>query len=133
MYGFTLRTNSKGFTAFDRQGRHRLTASDEQMKVDAASVNLGISDPARLTTQSEQANPLGRHVASTVVSPQPTWLPIVPQINIAMTMIFAIVAIANQIEDDMGEKTFSGLGRPVRRTNFQIVNFDDFLPEIAAG
>lgn len=128
---YHLRVNSKGFSAFDSQGRHRLTSSDEQTKVDSAAVNLNVADPARITTQSEQMNPLGRHVASSIVSPQPTWLPIVPDINIAMTMIFAIVAAVYQIEDDSNESSSSAkyLGKPVRRTDYQIFNFEDFLPE----
>lgn len=133
MYDLTIKTNSKGFAVFDRDGRHRMTVSDQHAKIDSASVNINVSDPARITTNREQANPLGRYVASSIVSPQPTWTPIVPTINIAMTMIFAIAAIASEIEDDISDKSFGPFGKPIRRTSFQIVNFEDFLPESAAG
>jgi hypothetical protein len=128
---FQVKVSGKDVSLFDRQGRVRASFADTHTKFNSSSIDLGVTDPARITATNEQMNPMGRHIASTIVSPQPTWTPVIPAVNIAMTMILAIVAIANQLEDETNSKASrnSLLGKPVYRENYQIINFEDFLPE----
>lgn len=122
------RLKGDSVTWFDRHGQLRIAAGSGMTKFTAPSVQLGADDPGRIFTGNEQMNPLSRHVPSTVVSPQTTWNPALPQVNIAVAMIFAIVAAVNEVEDSISDSG-SLLGRRKRVQNYQIIDFEEFLPE----
>lgn len=126
---YSIRLRNDDYTVFDRNGQMRVALAKGMTKFTAPSIQLGADDPGRIFTGNEQMNPLGRYIPSTVVSPQPTWIPVTPEVNIAVNMIFAILAAVDDLEEATGSSYNLGAGRTKRIKSFQILNFEDLLPE----
>lgn len=125
---YHIRITDNDLTGFDRQGNLRVSFGKGMTQFTSPSIQLGPDDPGRIFCGNDQMNPLGRHIPSTIVSPQPTWRPTIPQITIAFTIIMAILAASEQLEDELDDKQTSY--KSIKRTAFQVINFNDYLPEI---
>lgn len=129
MSDYRIKITDDSLIGYDRLGELRVAFGKGFTTFTSPSINLGPSDPGRITSGNEQMNPLGRHVPSTVVSPQPTWVFSLPNVALAIEMIAAIVAIVDEIQDNI-EQEDSVLGVPAKIKSYQIVNFEDYIPEI---
>jgi len=127
---FSGRITDDNITMFDRLGELRVAFGKGMTKFTAPAVQLGPDDPGRVFSGNYQMNPVGKVISSNIVTPLPTWLEThAGQASLAMGMIFAIAAVADDIDDEINDSNNGVLGRPRRKKSFQIVDFEDFLPE----
>jgi len=122
-----IKITDNGLEGYDKNGDLRLAANKGLTQFTAPAIQLGPENPGRIYSGNNQMNPLGQHLPSDIVTPLPTWIEVPPEMSIAMTMIMAIASVIESLEEDSSGGTV--LGKPKIKSNYQILNFDDFLPE----
>ena len=121
-----IRQGPKSVSLFGEDGL--LAAfSKTSTKIDTATLDIGPSDVGRVRSGNNQMNPAGQFVPSTIVSPQPGWLPIIQ----STFALLSILKVISSYLDDMDEEVNSG-DNSVRHKfiqRYQIVDFNQMLPE----
>lgn len=119
--------NDEGVALFDKGGQVRADFTQGFATMNSPAVDLGPENPSRVSSGDYQMNPLGHILPSNVVTPLSTWRQTPTNLNIAVSMLVMLsLALATIDDEDNSGPRKNG---PKRIESFQIVDFNDFLPE----
>lgn len=97
------------------------------VKLFGQNVDLGPSDVGRIHSGDWRMNPAVSTIPSTIVSPQVTWMPALPEVSLLLVMLWSITEALDKMED--GEEGSGSRPRMKRERRFQILDFNQMLPE----
>ena len=122
--------NDEGVSLFDRGGQVRADFTQGFASINSPATDLGPENPGRISSGDYQINPLGHLLPSNIVTPLATWRQVPPEMNIAVSMILMLSLALATIDTEEGRQ--KNRFTPSNIHSFQIVDFNDFLPESAA-
>lgn len=120
-----VRLSRDGVTLYDQEGGVA-SFGPHQTKFASGGVDLGVSDIGRVTAGGQQMNPLSSVIPSTVVSPQPGWMPALGAVHAAIAVVWALGKVMDSMEERLGEQSGA---RTKRVSRYQVVDFAVALPE----
>lgn len=129
MVGPAVRAKQDGVELFSGDGKRVSSVSPTLTKLEGASIDLGASDVGRIFSKGWNMNPMTQYLPSTIVTPHQTWMPYLGQVNMLLHILWAVKTFMDAIEEEAGDREGGPTTKPVRLTRFEVVDFNQILPE----
>lgn len=129
MFNHSIKVTPDGVSLYDSDGSKRAELSKSRTSFDSVSFDAGVGDAGRIGYRAHAMNPMSALVPSDAVTPVKLWMEI-PPVYIVGSILYEILKVLSEFRDLERENApVSRLGKPKKITTFQIINFNDFLPE----